>query len=138
MGKLKITASDGFPSLPVSQLHLHALCADQGADHILYYERWRPASVLSGAPSHWFSVNIAFPSPKYYSLLLFSSCYEHDQQYLQAPLVAQTVKNLPSGDSGLIRKIPWRKKEQPTLEFLPGELHGQKAWWAAVHGVAKS
>ena len=30
----------------------------------------------------------------------------------------------------------WRRKWQPTLVSLPGKSHG--AWWAAVHGVAKS
>jgi len=25
-----------------------------------------------------------------------------------------------------------------TLVFLPGESHGRGAWWAVVHGVAKS
>ena len=38
VGKLKITASDGFPSLPVSQLHLHALCSR--------WPRCRPYSLL--------------------------------------------------------------------------------------------
>ena len=32
----------------------------------------------------------------------------------------------------------WRRKWQPTPVFLPGESHGRKAWWAAVHGVAQS
>ena len=35
-------------------------------------------------------------------------------------------------------KIPWRRAWKGTLVFLPGELHGQGAWWATVHGVAKS
>ena len=33
-----------------------------------------------------------------------------------------------------VRKIPWRKKWQPTLVFLPGESQGQMS----LHGVAKS
>ena len=36
-----------------------------------------------------------------------------------------------------IRKIPWRRKWQPTPVFLPGESHGRGAWWATVHGVKK-
>ena len=32
----------------------------------------------------------------------------------------------------------WRRKWQPTPVFLPGESQGWGAWWAAVHGVAKS
>ena len=38
-----------------------------------------------------------------------------------------------------VGKIPWRRKWQPTPVFLPGKPHRQKgAWWAIVHGVAKS
>ena len=35
------------------------------------------------------------------------------------------------------RKIPWRKKRQPT-PVLPGKSHGQRAWQAIVHRVSKS
>ena len=37
-----------------------------------------------------------------------------------------------------VRKIPWRRKWQPTPEFLPGEFHGQGACWVTGHGIAKS
>ena len=30
------------------------------------------------------------------------------------------------------------RKWLPTSVFLPGEPHGQRSWWAIVHGVAKS
>ena len=36
-----------------------------------------------------------------------------------------------------VTKIPWRRKLQPTLVFLPGESHGQGSL-ATVHGVTKS
>ena len=45
------------------------------------------------------------------------------------------VKNFPASagdtrDAGLmfpwVRKIPWRRKWQPTPVFLPGESHGQR------------
>ena len=41
--------------------------------------------------------------------------------------VALVVKNLPtnSGDPGA-KKIPWRRKWEPTPVFLPGESHGQR------------
>ena len=26
-----------------------------------------------------------------------------------------------------VGKIPWRRKQQPTLVFLPGELHGERS-----------
>ena len=32
----------------------------------------------------------------------------------------------------------WRRKWQPTSEFLPGESQGGGAWWAAVYGVTLS
>ena len=45
------------------------------------------------------------------------------------------VKNLPANtgdarDAGSIhklRKIPWRRKRQPTPVFLPGESHGRRS-----------
>ena len=37
-----------------------------------------------------------------------------------------------------VRKIPWKRKWQPTPIFFPGKSHGQGAWCAIVHGVAKS
>ena len=35
-------------------------------------------------------------------------------------------------------KIPWRRAWLPPTVFLPGKSHGRGAWWATVHGVAKS
>ena len=35
------------------------------------------------------------------------------------------VKNLPANP--WVRKIPWRRKWQPFLVFLPGESHGQRS-----------
>ena len=41
------------------------------------------------------------------------------------------VTNLPemqeTGFSPWVWKIPWRKTQQPTLLFLPGESHGQRS-----------
>ena len=36
-----------------------------------------------------------------------------------------------------VGKIPWRRAQQPTPVFLPGELH-RGAWQAMVHRAAKS
>ena len=36
-----------------------------------------------------------------------------------------------------VRKIPWHRKWQPPPVFLAEKFHGG-AWWAIVHGVAKS
>ena len=45
--------------------------------------------------------------------------------------MAQTVKNLPTmqrpGFDPWVRKIPWRRKWQPTPVFLPGDSHGQRS-----------
>ena len=37
-----------------------------------------------------------------------------------------------------VGRIPWRRAWQPTPVFLPGESHGQRAWWATVPKVVKS
>ena len=37
-----------------------------------------------------------------------------------------------------IRKIPWRRKWQPTPVFLPKKSHGQRNWQATVHEAANS
>ena len=37
-----------------------------------------------------------------------------------------------------VRKVPWRRKWQPTPVFLPGQFHGQRSLVGyIVHGVAK-
>ena len=55
--------------------------------------------------------------------------------------MAQVVKNSPAsvGEAGrrcgfdpCVRKIPWRRKWQPTPVFLPGESHGQRSLWVQV------
>ena len=40
------------------------------------------------------------------------------------------------GFDSWVRKIPWRRKWQPT-PVLPGESHDREAWLATVHGVAE-
>ena len=59
--------------------------------------------------------------------------------------MAQSVKSLPAVQetqlNPWVRKIPWRRKWQPTLVFLPGKSHDmgwRGAWQATVRGVAKS
>ena len=37
-----------------------------------------------------------------------------------------------------VGKIPWKRKWQPALTFLPENPMYRGAWWATVHGVAKS
>ena len=59
------------------------------------------------------SVDRIWAGQQYLSQSLFDSDY--------ASPVAQSVKNL----SSWVRKIPWRRKWQPTLVFLLREVHGQ-------------
>ena len=42
-------------------------------------------------------------------------------------LVAQMVGNLPSMQETWVRKITWRREQQPTPVFWPGEFHGQRS-----------
>ena len=53
-----------------------------------------------------------------------------------ASLVAQRLKHLPAmqetGVRSLVGKIPWKRKWQPTLVFLPEESHG----WRSLVGYS--
>ena len=42
------------------------------------------------------------------------------------------------GFSSWVEKIPWRRREQPTPVFLPGNPMNRGAWWAAGHRVSES
>ena len=56
-------------------------------------------------------------------------------QFYYTPLKKESyswvIKNLPavrrSGFNSWVRKIPWRRKWQPTPVFLPGKSHGQRS-----------
>ena len=45
--------------------------------------------------------------------------------------MAQLVKNLPAMQETWVRSLgwedPWRRAQQPTPVFLPGELRGQRS-----------
>ena len=68
------------------------------------------------------------------------------QSHIAASQVALVVKNLPpnAGDvrhgfDPWVRKIPWRRKWNPTPVFLLENPMEREAWWTAiVHGVTKS
>jgi len=53
-------------------------------------------------------------------------------------LDCQCSRHKRHGFDPWVGKIPWRRKQQPTLVFLPGKFHRQKSLVAAVHGVAES
>ena len=46
--------------------------------------------------------------------------------------------DLRHGLAPWVRKIPWRRAQQPTPAFLPGESHGQRSLADAVHSVTNS
>ena len=60
----------------------------------------------------------------------------------RASLVAQMVKCLPAMQETrvrfLVRKIPWRRKWQPTPVFWPGESHGQEPGSQQSQGCRES
>ena len=53
--------------------------------------------------------------------------------YSNASQVALVVKNPPAnegvlrGAGSMVRKIPWRRKWQPTSVFLPGKSHEERS-----------
>ena len=67
------------------------------------------------------------------SLLMTAWAAKHESRFIGAfgvSLVAQSVKKIclwcrRPRFSSWVRKIPWRRKGQPTPVFLPGEFHGQ-------------
>ena len=68
-------------------------------------------------------------SPEWY-FFFFLTKYERT---LGTSLVTQMVKSLPAmqGTSVYlwVGEIPWRRKWQPTVVFLPGKSHG---WWNLI------
>ena len=50
----------------------------------------------------------------------------------------ESVSTVGDGVSSLDWKDPWRRTWQPTPGSCLGNLMDRGAWWAAVHGVAKS
>ena len=69
----------------------------------------------------------------------FVNCFA---QYGWAFLVTQLVKNLPAmqetGFDPQVKKIPRRRKWQPTTVLLPGKSMDRGTEQATVHGIAKS
>ena len=73
--------------------------------------------------------NVSPPAPQLKQLFQ----YFRDSKVQISFSVGSVVKNLPAnaGDTRdtvlKIRKIPWRRKWQPTAIFLPGKSHGQRS-----------
>ena len=63
------------------------------------------------------------------------------REKIQAFLVAQTVKNLPEMQETQVckmGKIPWRREWLPAQHSCLENSMDRGAWWATVHGIAKS
>ena len=54
-----------------------------------------------------------------------------------SPINAGDVRDV-CGFNPWVRKSSWRRAWQPTLVFLLENPMDRGAWWATVHGVAKS
>ena len=52
-------------------------------------------------------------------------------------VVKATCKYRKHGFDSRVAKIPWRRKWQPTLVFLPGKSHGQKGLVGYPQGGCK-
>ena len=80
-------------------------------------------------------------SPAKVNNLNSSLCWDATATW--ASLVAKRVKNLPAmwetpGFDPWVRKIPWRRKWQPTPVFLPGNPMDRGDRWTTIHGVTTS
>ena len=50
----------------------------------------------------------------------------------------QSMKHVRGGFDSWVGKILWRRAWQHTPIFFPGNPMDRGAWWATIHGVAKS
>ena len=71
--------------------------------------------------------HLQFSSVHFSCSVVSDSLRPHESQNARPPCPSQTP-----------RKIPWRRKRQPTPVLLPGKSMDGGAWRAAVHGVTKS
>ena len=81
--------------------------------------------------THWALVQVTDFFPRW-SLL----CFPGGAAVRNPP--ANTGDTRGWGFGPWVGKIPWNRKWQATPVFLPGKFHGQRSWWATVHGVTKS
>ena len=83
-----------------------------------------------------------FLSQKIYQNMVFIDVYE----YFRLPMwssgkesTSQCRRFRKGGFNPCIKKIPWRKKWQPTPVFLPEKFHGQRSLAGYIaHGVTES
>ena len=105
----------------------------QAFPHILNLNNWNAAQEKKNAGTDWWwflSLWIVnSKSATHSGLPRWLSGKEH---------ACQCRRHRRHGFNPWIRKIPWRRKWQPTPAFLPGKAHGQEAWRVTVQGVSKS
>ena len=58
-----------------------------------------------------------------------TSHFNEGQPVYGASLVVQLVKNLPAMWETWVGKILWKREQQPTPVFWPGEFHGLYSPW---------
>ena len=58
--------------------------------------------------------------------------------FVRASLVAQVVKNLPATWETWVGKVPWWRACNALQDSCLENPMNRGAWWATVHGVAKS
>ena len=76
-----------------------------------------------------------------WTFCLFPPSFRGKVFSLWASLIVTAVADLPALQERQVDpwfgKIPWRRKWQPPLVFLPGESHGQRSLGGCSPGVAK-
>ena len=98
------------------------------------------ASVLPMNIQGWFSLGltglISLPSEGLSRVFCSTTVQKYKFFVIQPPLRICLQCRRP-GFNSWDSKIPWRRKQQSTPVFLPGESHGKGAWQATDHGVAR-
>ena len=86
---------------------------------------------------------ILLASPLEKAMAIYSSTLAWRIPWTEEPGRLQTmgswrVRHDWATSLSLFTFMHWRRKQQPTPVFLPGESQGRGAWWAAIYGVAES
>ena len=128
--------------LPFASLLFSAICEASSDNQFAFLHCfffgwfWSPSPVLCYKSPSIVLQALCLPdlSPWIYSSALLCNHKGFDLCHtwmVWDPLVAQMVKNLPAMRETLVhpwvRKIPWKRKWQPTQVFLPGKSHGQRS-----------
>ena len=85
------------------------------------------AGFLFALCSHYGLVTLSFKLGTGGFLLVSVPCPFCQLSYQQPGGFPGGVSGKQSGSHPLARMIPWRRAQQPTPVFLPGEAHGQRS-----------